>query len=187
MNWLQFLNVPAVVELFTIAELLFRYSSLYRVMLCYEDDCYVVLCDLMLSYAMYRGITVLLGHVVLCVVMLWCVKLCTAFIRFVVCYEDMVCCGMFGMNIWCFVLWWNCAVLCCFTFFLCCVILWYGGSMVDLSKVCPVQSIARSNCDPRIPWGTQSGSCDGGWGSRLALAARVAVVFCGAQLHTQNY
>ena len=73
-------------------------------MLCYKDDCYVdtcyvVVCDLMLSYAMYRVIIDLLGHVVLCAAMLWYVKLCNAFIRFVVCYDDMVCCGMFGMNI----------------------------------------------------------------------------------------
>ena len=59
--------------------------------------------------------------------------------------------------------------------------------MGDLSKVYPVQSIARSNCDPRIPDGYAGGQYAIGGTRRLALAAVVAVVFCEAQLQNTNY
>ena len=60
--------------------------------------------------------------------------------------------------------------------------------MGDLSKVYPVQSIARSNCDPRIPLGYAGGQyAMGAEYRRLALAAVVAVVFCEAQLQNTNY
>ena len=59
--------------------------------------------------------------------------------------------------------------------------------MVDFSKVYPVQSIARSNCDPRIPLGYAGGQyAMGAEYRRLALAAVVAVVFYGATANT-NY
>ena len=59
--------------------------------------------------------------------------------------------------------------------------------MGDLSKVDPVQSIARSNCDPRILWGYAGGQyAMGAEYRRLALAAVVAVVFCEASANT-NY
>ena len=58
--------------------------------------------------------------------------------------------------------------------------------MVDFSKVYPVQSIARSNCDPRILQGTQAGSTRLGVRG-LALAAVVAVVFYGATLTQTTY
>ena len=56
--------------------------------------------------------------------------------------------------------------------------------MGDLSKVYPVQSIARSNCDPRIPDGYAGGQYAIGGTRRLALAAVVAVVFCEAINYT---
>ena len=58
--------------------------------------------------------------------------------------------------------------------------------MVILSKDYPVQSIARSNCDPRIPYGYAGGQYAIGGTRRLALAA-VAVVFCEAELTQTTY
>ena len=49
--------------------------------------------------------------------------------------------------------------------------------MVILSKDYPIQSIARSNCDPRISDGYAGGQYAIGGTRRLALAA-VAVLFC---------
>ena len=60
--------------------------------------------------------------------------------------------------------------------------------MGDLSKVYPVQSIARSNCDPRIPGGYAGGQyAMGAEYRRLALAAVVAVVFCEAKQTQTTY
>ena len=58
--------------------------------------------------------------------------------------------------------------------------------MVILSKDYPVQSIARSNCDPRISDGYAGGQYAIGGTRRLALAA-VAVVFCEAKQTQTTY